>query len=297
METLGVLIGHSGPVLTVTFNSVGHYCMTGSTDRTIKLWSPHRSAVIQTYEGHHNYEVLTIDIASDNSRFISGGGDKLVFNWDVSTGKLISKYQGHHSRIRTVAYNHLNNIIMSGSEDATLKLWDTRSSSSEPIQTLKQFKDTVVSVRSTRDQIIAASLDGILRTYDIRCGALYSDNIKDPILSMDISQDDSVTLTSHSDGSLKLIDRLNGEVLSNYTGSHIVRENTLGCGLSEDNNRIITGSEDGSVVVYEVLGGKVIKGVGHGAGVVAVAAHPKDKDVLLSASFDCSCRLWKITSI
>jgi mitogen-activated protein kinase organizer 1 len=296
METIGVLVGHAGPVLAVRFNNTGHYCMTGSTDRTIKLWSPSRSAVIQNYEGPHNYEVLCLDISGDNSRFVSGGGDKLVFSWDVTTGKVISKYQGHNARVRTVAYNMQGNVIMSGSEDASAKIWDTRSHSSEPIQTLNQFKDTVISIKSSRDQIVAGSLDGVLRTFDIRCGALYIDNLKEPIISMEVSRDDSISLTSHSDGVLKIIDRLNGEVLSSYSGAHVVRENTLGCGLSEDNNRIVTGSEDGSVVVYETIGGRIVKGVGHSAGVVGVSTHPKDKDVILSASFDCSCRLWKIAS-
>ena len=51
--------GHSAPVNYVTFNSTGEYALSGSHDRTIKLWNPEAGLCIKTYEGHGK-EVLGI---------------------------------------------------------------------------------------------------------------------------------------------------------------------------------------------------------------------------------------------
>lgn len=67
--------------------------------------------------------------------------------------------------------------IVTGSMDKTAKIWDLRSRSYDPIQTLDDARDSVLSVYVATYEIITGSVDGTVRTYDLRMGQLRSDVI------------------------------------------------------------------------------------------------------------------------
>lgn len=74
------LSGHQGPVRAVRFNSMlggfpnnahlhglrltfaenGNYCLSCGSDKTLRLWNPHKGLCIKTYMGH-GAEVLDAD--------------------------------------------------------------------------------------------------------------------------------------------------------------------------------------------------------------------------------------------
>ena len=169
--------GHTGPIYTVKFNNVGEYCMTGSEDRSVCLYNPHKNLMIKNYKNLHNYDVSCLDIAKDNSKFITGGGDKTLILTDVVEGKTIRKYLGHNGRINSITFNPENNVIISGSYDTTVQIWDNKSNSTHSIQTLRGFKDSVCKVYVRGFEIICASMDGSVRFYDIRNGLYTCDSI------------------------------------------------------------------------------------------------------------------------
>lgn len=72
----------------------GNYCITCGSDKSLKLWNPHRSLLIKTYAGH-GYEVLDAQASCDNSQICSCGLDKTVILYDVASGKTLKKYRGH----------------------------------------------------------------------------------------------------------------------------------------------------------------------------------------------------------
>jgi WD40 repeat protein len=64
-----------------------------------------------------------------------------------------------------------------GSYDATVRLWDTKSQSHKPLMTLTEAKDSISSLSVVGHEITAGSIDGKVRTYDIRMGQVYVDVI------------------------------------------------------------------------------------------------------------------------
>lgn len=48
--------------------------------------------------------------------------------------------------MNAVAFNDESSVLISGSLDATVRLWDIRSSNFQPIQVIEDFKDSVMSV-------------------------------------------------------------------------------------------------------------------------------------------------------
>ena len=62
----------------------------------------------------------------DNSKFVSCGGDRSVFLWDVMTGNTIRRIAGHMGRINVVEFNDDASVVVSGSYDSTVRIWDIR---------------------------------------------------------------------------------------------------------------------------------------------------------------------------
>lgn len=172
----------------MTFSSgSGQYLLSGSADRSINLYNPGKAssagsdkALVQSYTGVHGYEVLSIAVADDNSRFASGGGDKTVFLWDVASARTLRRYGGgaggHGARIESVAFGgDGDSVVVSGSFDSSVRLWDTKSSSNRPIMVLSEAKDSVSSLAITGHELHTGSIDGRVRTYDLRMGMLCID--------------------------------------------------------------------------------------------------------------------------
>jgi hypothetical protein len=44
------------------------------------------------------------------------------------------------------------------------------------MQTCTNFKDSVTQVKIVGEQVITSSMDGYIRTFDIRMGEIYKDN-------------------------------------------------------------------------------------------------------------------------
>ncbi|CAG2112757.1 unnamed protein product, partial [Medioppia subpectinata] len=61
--------------------SDGDYCITGGSDKSVKLWNPSKGLLLKTYSGH-GYEVMDCRGSCDSSHLVSGGMDKTIIIWD-----------------------------------------------------------------------------------------------------------------------------------------------------------------------------------------------------------------------
>ncbi len=60
----------------------------------------------------------------DGKRFLAGGSDLWLREFDVESGEVVSTFKGHHGPIRCVRYHPSGRIGISGSEDATIRMWE-----------------------------------------------------------------------------------------------------------------------------------------------------------------------------
>jgi mitogen-activated protein kinase organizer 1 len=73
---------------------------------------------------------------------------------------------------------------------------------------------------SPRSEILAGSVDGSVRRFDVRAGALWADQLGSPVTSIALSHDGNCVLASCLDGALRLLDKGGGELLAQYSGAH-----------------------------------------------------------------------------
>jgi len=291
------LEGHSQSVLSVTFTKNGRYCMSTSQDKSIRLWNPHSGVHVKTYTGPHNQEVNDVAIWDDNSRFASGGGDKHVFLWDVTTAQVIRKFAGHDRKVNAVALGPEENVLLTASGDKTVRVWDLRTKSSNggrgAIQVLDDAKDGVLCVCAAGDEIVAGSVDGALRRYDIRKGRIISDELLQPVGSVSFSDDGKCILVSTLDHTVRLMERDTGNELACYKG-HTNQRFKVRSTLDPTNSYVVSGSEDNRVCFWDLVEGKMLaSSKEHGGPVFGVEFF---EDTMLTAGADGLIKVWKVPS-
>ncbi|CCA73096.1 hypothetical protein PIIN_07050, partial [Serendipita indica DSM 11827] len=91
------LRGHEGPVLTAGFSPDGLQMISGSSDRTIRLWDVATGQPLgEPLRGHKNL-VNTVAFSPDGSRIVSGSSDHTIRLWDTVTGRALGKpLRGHN---------------------------------------------------------------------------------------------------------------------------------------------------------------------------------------------------------
>ncbi|CAI9109119.1 OLC1v1008876C1 [Oldenlandia corymbosa var. corymbosa] len=290
-KEVNILKGHEGAVLAARFNSNGEYCLSCGKDRTIRLWNPHRGIPIKTYKSHGR-EVRDVHVSPDNSKIISCGGDRQIFYWDVASGRVIRKFRGHDSEVNAVKFNEYASAVVSAGYDRSVRAWDCRSQSTEPIQIISTFSDSVMSVCLTKTEIIAGSVDGTVRTFDIRMGREISDNLWQPVNCISLSNDGNCILASCLDSGIRLLDRSSGEVLQEYRG-HICKAFKMDCCLTNTDAHVTGGSEDGLIYFWDLVDASVVSSFrAHSSVVTSVSYHPKDS-CMITSSVDGTIKVWK----
>ena len=77
--------------------------------------------------------------------------------------------------------------ISLGSYDATVRIWDCKSSSMKPIQVLDEARDSVSSLHVVGHEIVTGCVDGRMRVYDLRMGMMFVDVIGRMYTESDVS--------------------------------------------------------------------------------------------------------------
>jgi WD40 repeat protein len=80
------LKGHTSDVTSVAYSPNGKLIVSGSFDKTLKVWDAATGNEILFFSGHAG-EVTSVAFSPDSKRIISGGRDATVKVWEMPMGK------------------------------------------------------------------------------------------------------------------------------------------------------------------------------------------------------------------
>ncbi|MCA2859822.1 MULTISPECIES: hypothetical protein [unclassified Microcystis] len=163
------LEGHDNSVLSVNFSPDGKTLVSGSDDKTIKLWNVETGQEIRTLKGHDS-SVWSVNFSPDGKTLVSGSWDKTIKLWNVETGQEIRTLKGHDSSVLSVNFSPDGKTLVSGSDDKTIKLWNVETG--QEIRTLKGHDNSVNSVNFSPDgkTLVSGSWDYTIKLWNVETG-------------------------------------------------------------------------------------------------------------------------------
>lgn len=114
-------IGHSHIVQDVTISADGAYALSGSWDKTLRLWDLETGESTKRFVGHTG-DVLSVSIAKNLRQIVSASRDKTVKVWNT-IGECMQTLSGHKDWVSAVRFSpeHPSTVI-SASWDKTVKV-------------------------------------------------------------------------------------------------------------------------------------------------------------------------------
>ena len=95
---------HTSNVNSLAFSSDGVFFVSGSNDKTVKLWDTQTGGVVKTFCGHTHW-VLSVAISLHCTMIASGSMDETIHLWDTQTGECHCVIDGHNHNINSISFS------------------------------------------------------------------------------------------------------------------------------------------------------------------------------------------------
>ena len=292
-EELNLLTGHRGSVSSIAYSPNGHLLASGSRDDTVRLWDAKRSMPLKTLRIYpfQSFGVYSVAFQNDGHILASGGCTNViaegiqivgeehgVFLWkaeiDLSETKhglrtvppdVLIKTLQHKDFAESVAFSSDGSRLASGSEDGTVRLWDTKNG--ELLKTLNMPESflththtkTVKSLAFCSDgRILASGGGGQMRLWDVERGKLLKPqpwgflNFLGGPCSARFSPDGCILAMSSDLNNISLWDITTDKHLKTLLHTDMPNANVTSFAFSPDGRTLASGSQDGTVLLWDV---------------------------------------------
>lgn len=203
-----MLIGHSGTVYSTSFSPDNRFLISGSEDRTVRLWSLDTHTALVSYKGH-NHPVWDVKFSPLGHYFATASHDQTARLWSSDHIYPLRIFAGHLSDVDTVSFHPNGCYVFTGSSDKTCRMWDINSGDS--VRLFLGHTAPVLSTAVTPDGrwLCSGSEDGIINVWDIGTGKRLKQmrgHGKNAVHSLTFNKEGNVLISGGADNSVRVWD-------------------------------------------------------------------------------------------
>ncbi|MEB3174094.1 MAG: serine/threonine-protein kinase [Cyanobacteriota bacterium] len=249
-KRVSTLTGHRDRVTSLAFSADGRFLLSGGWDKTLRLWDVTYGNIARAFPSHEGW-ICAVAISPNQQYIASAGWETIVRLWELTErwqfllGHRPQRLlKGHSDHITSLAFSADNRLLVTGSKDQSLRLWEVDSG--QEVMQLTGHKHHVQCVAFSPDgQFIASgSWDGSVRLWHQASGKQLKPAFKHNtyINTLAYSGDGRYLAAGGRDGVIYIWDLLNAQKFKTLQGhtSSIQR-------LVFYQNLLIAGDRDGVI--------------------------------------------------
>ena len=118
------LTGHDNSVRSVSYSLDGQRIVTGSEDKTAKVWDAVEGQELMTLMGHDG-GAFSVAYSPDSYRIVTGSEDKTAKVWDAVEGQELFTLKGHDDRVFSATWSPNGKRIATAGADGISQIYTT----------------------------------------------------------------------------------------------------------------------------------------------------------------------------
>ncbi len=281
--------GHTDCVTTAVFLPDGKTALSGSWDKTIRLWDMTSGKEIRSFIGHAGW-IYSIAVSPDGKTAASCDQTGSCKIWDIISGKEIHTMRG----VYPVTFSPNGKLLVVTEQNGTIRVWDFETK--KEIKVLSGHTEMVNAIAFSPDGKTLISGSGDLRGKDnsiklwdivngteIRTLTGHTKRVK----SLAFSPDGRNIVSGSEDNTIRLWDIASGAEIKEFKWN----ASWINVIFSKDGKTIYSGTYDKEIIGWDIATGQEIKiPTGYTRPINYLALSPNGESCLI-ASNDNSLKL------